>query len=247
MKKRGLIEILQDLGLNENESRVYFASLSLGPGTVQKIAKASEVKRTTVYTVIESLQKRGLMKIEVKGFKKLYVAESPEKLERILEERKERFMDQLPEFMSVYNLKGGESFIKYYEGQEAVKSVYESNLKDIKHGEKYMVISNAEKVFDIYGKWFDKFVEKRAKLNIDIRMILQDNDHSRDYGKLEKNYNHKVRFLPKKTELITNLVITPQRVLIHQLNPPIMGIVIENKSAIQMHQQLFEVIWETCK
>ena len=95
MKKENLVKTLEDLGLTENESRVYFASLSLGPSTVQRIAKASEVKRTTTYSVIESLQKRGLININVSGFKKTYVAESPEKLERMIEEKKENLRNIL--------------------------------------------------------------------------------------------------------------------------------------------------------
>lgn len=247
MKKIGLIDILKDLGLSEKEAKVYFASLSLGKTTIQKISTFSTVKRTTTYSIVKSLQKRGLIKVVIEGFKKKYLAESPERLEMIIDQRRDNFLDQLPEFLSVYNLKGGESFIKYYEGEEAVKSVYEENIKNIKPNEDYMVISNAGKVFDIYGKWFDKFVERRGKLNIKIRMILQDNHWSRDYKKHERNFNQKIRFLPQETSLVTNLVITPQRVLIHQLNPPVVGIVIENKSVIQMHQQLFEVLWGTCR
>jgi sugar-specific transcriptional regulator TrmB len=241
-----LVKTLENLGLTENESRVYFASLSLGPTTIQKISRTAEVKRTTVYTVIESLRKKGLININIEGLKKTFVAESPERLEVIVDEKRDQLRSQLPEFLSLFNLKGGESVVKYYEGREAIKSVYESNIRDIRPNEKYMVVSNADRVFDIYGKWFDKFVERRGKLNIDIRMILQDSEWSRNYKKYERNYNHVIKFLPEETDLVTNLVITPQRVLIHQLNAPIIGIVIENKSVIKMHQEMFEVLWKTC-
>lgn len=247
MRNSKLTEILREIGLSDNESKVYLAALSLGPTTIKKIANSAEINRTTAYPVISALQTKGLMKIDVEGFKKRYVAESPERLESIIDQSRERFKKRLPDFLSLYNLEGGEGFIKYYEGQEAVKSVYEKNIKDIKPGEEYMVISDAEKVFDMYGQWFDKFIERRGKLNINIRMILQNNPWAQDYKKYERNYNQSIRFLPKEIDLVTNLVVTPQRVLIHQLNPPIIGIVIENKSAIKMHQQLFEVLWNTCK
>ena len=247
MKKENLIETLEDLGLSENESRVYFASLSLGTSTILKISRAAEIKRTTTYTVIESLQKKGLVNINIEGLKKTYVAESPERLETILDQRKEKLHSQLPEFLSLYNLKGGESLVKYYEGKEAIKTVYESNIRDIKPREEYMVISNNDKVYAIYGDWFQNFIGRRGKLNINIRMIFQDNEAGREAKKYERNFNHTIRFLPKETNLETNLVVTPQRALIHQLDTPIIGIVIENKSVIRMHQQLFEVLWNTCK
>src|SRR3989338_2088114 len=116
MKKTQLLEVLKNLGLSTNEASVYFASLALGPATIIRIARSAEMKRSTVYSVIEGLQQRGLMTIEVKGFKKLYSAEDPVKLEKILESRQKDFRSVLGEFAALYNLKGGESFIKYYQG-----------------------------------------------------------------------------------------------------------------------------------
>lgn len=240
-----LIETLREMGLTEHEAQVYFASLSLGPTTILHIAQSAEVKRTTVYSVIESLKLKGLMSIEVKGLKKLFSAAAPEKLESILESRKERFRDLLPEFSALYNLKGGESFIKYYEGLESVKSVYESLIKDIKPHEDYLVISDQQKWQDADKEYFLDFTRRRAKLPINIRLLLQDSQAARDAKKFEKNYNEKVKILPAGTNLTTNLVVTPQRALIHQLVPPILGIVIENKSVIQMHKEMFEIIWKS--
>ena len=47
-----LAKILIDLGLTENEAKVYVAALSLGPATILKIAQAAAIKRTTVYFVV---------------------------------------------------------------------------------------------------------------------------------------------------------------------------------------------------
>src|SRR3989338_6121463 len=113
MKNTKLIELLEELGLSENESKVYFASLSLGPATIIRIANTAEIKRTTVYSVVEALKQKGLINLEIKGFKKLYAAENPEKLETILEVKRNKLKAMLPEFAGLYNLKGGESFIKY--------------------------------------------------------------------------------------------------------------------------------------
>lgn len=247
MKTTKLESILINLGLTENEANVYLASLSLGPATILKISQAGNIKRTTVYSVIESLKKKGLMRIELKGWKKLYTAENPEKLEFILEEKKNQLASSLPEFMSLYNLKGGESFIKYYEGLQAVKSVYESLLRDIRPHEDYMIVSDQSKWQELDPKYFLKFLERRAKLNINIRLLLQDSEVARKVQKIQATYNEKIKILPKGTSLVTNLVVIPKRVVIHQLTPPIMAMVIENKSIIKMHQQFFEIMWQSIK
>jgi len=243
MKKNMLTEILTGLGLTDNEARVYFAALALGPATILKISRAAEVKRTTVYSVIEALKQRGLVTIELRGLKQLYVAENPEKLESMLEEKKERLQAVLPEFSALYNLKKGEGIIKYYEGLEAVKSTYEQLLNDVRVHEDYLVISDQRQWYDLDKAYFQNFTERRAKLNVCTRLLLQDSAPAREHKKFEKNYHEEVKILPAHTQLTTNLVIIPKRIVIHQLIPPVMAIVIENKNIVQLHRELFEIAW----
>jgi hypothetical protein len=194
---------------------------------------------------VEALKNKGLMTIAVKGFKSLFVAENPEKLESILEARKNLLAQTLPEFAALYNLKGGESTIKYYEGLTGIKSIYESMLRDIKPKEEYMVTSHMEQWLALDKEFFLDFSKRRAKLNINIRLLLQDSPIAREHQKIERVYNEKIKIMPQGTKLDTNLVVIPRRVVIHQLVPPVTAIVIENPSVVRMHQQLFEIIWNS--
>ena len=245
MSSKSLILALESIGLNENESNLYLASLSIGASTILKLSRASGIKRTTVYSIIESLKQKGLMRVNLNGFKKLYAPEDPQKLSVVLELKEKQLNKVFPELAGLFNLKGDEATIKYYEGLEGIKTVYESLIRDIKPGDKYMVISNQEKWLNLDTKYFQNFLERRARLPINIRMLLQDSKTAQEFHKFQKNYNLKLKILPKDTSLITNLVITPQKVVIHQLISPLSAIVIENKSTIQMHQQLFEIIWNS--
>ncbi|MFA7302509.1 MAG: helix-turn-helix domain-containing protein [Candidatus Paceibacterota bacterium] len=245
MNKSTLENTLVDSGLSENEARVYLAALSLGPCTVLAISRAAGIKRTTVYAVIESLKQKGLMNVEVRGFKTLFAAQDPERLLSLLESRKEIVRKAMPDFASLYNLKGGESTIKYYEGLEGIKSVYEDLIKTIRPHEDYSIISNQGEWYNLDKKFFQDFTERRAKLPINIRLLSQDSPTAREFAKFARNYNMQIKFLPEGTNLVTNLVVVPERVVIHQLTAPISATVIENKSAIQMHQQFFELMWNS--
>ena len=247
MENNHYIELLKDIGLSEHESAVYFTMVSLGPSPILKIARASGIIRTTIYYVVDSLKEKGLVRVELKGFKSLYVAESPEKLESILEQRKNKLKSHLKDFMEIYNKGGGETLIKIYEGLEAVKSVYNETLQDIKPGEDYLIISNMEKVFKLDKEFFDDLRDRRAKLPIKVRALISDpkTEEGQNFKKYEQNFNLKSKFLPASTKLTTNMVATPQRLVIHQLEMPIMAIVIENKNIIKMHQEYFEVMWNS--
>lgn len=246
-QKNRYVEILKEIGLTEHESAVYFTMVSLGPSPILKIARASEVKRTTIYYVMDSLKEKGLARVDLKGFKSLYTAESPEKLENILESRKNKFKQHLNDFLAIYNKGGDETLIKIYEGLEATKEIYNRLLRDIKPGEDYLIIAGMKKAYDLDKAFYDDLRERRAKLPIKVRILLADpeNEESQKFLKFQRNFNLRAKALPPQTKLTTNLVITPQRVLIHQLEMPIMAIVIENKSTIKMHQELFEVMWNS--
>ena len=247
MEKNHYIELLKEIGLSEHESAVYFTMVSLGPAPILKIARASEIKRTTIYYVIDSLKEKGLVRIELKGLKSLFVAESPEKLESILEQRKNKLKNHLKDFMEIYNKGGGETLIKIYEGLEAVKSIYNKLLEDIKPGEDYLIISDMNKAFNLDREFFNDLRDRRAKLPIKIRALVgdQETEEGQNFKKYEQNFNLKAKYLPSGTKLTTNMVVTPQRVLIHQLELPILAIVIENKSIIKMNQEYFEIMWKS--
>ncbi len=245
MKKDELTDILIDFGLSEHEALVYLASLSLGPSTVQEIAKKSGVKRTTIYTVIDALKNKGIMTTEVQGLKKLFMAERPERLEGIIEQKKDRLKSMIPELNAIHSLKSGESFIKYYEGIKGVKTVYDEILDGLKPGDEYLILSDMKRFLSMDRRYFTNFIEKRAKLDLKIRTILQDNEDAHYYKQIEKNTNQEVRFLPKEVDLTANLVILPHKLIITQIVEPIISILIENKSMVQMQREQFEIIWKS--
>jgi len=240
-----LIHTLEHLGLSENEAAVYYAALSLGSSTILKIARTANMKRTTVYSVVEALKNKGLLSVEIKGFKQKYVAQDPSQLEGIIESRRSALKNVMPEFSALYNLKGGESFIKHYEGLEAVKTIYEELLKKANPKDFYDVIADTEMWYNTDKIFYQKFLERRAKKSIHIKILTMKSKKSIEHKKYSKNYNITSKFLPEETKLTTNLVIIPSMLVIHQLIPPIMAVVIENKSIIHTNKIMFDLIWNS--
>ena len=242
-----LQKTLIDFGLSDKEALVYLTSLELGSSSVLKISRLSCLKRPTVYLVVDSLIKKGLMSVEIRGFKKDYKAENPDRLEEIFNQRKQELLKNLPYFQEIYSKDKSDSFIRYFEGIEAVKLIYSDLLKEIEPGDDYLVIGNQEEWLSLDKNFFEKFIEKRAGLDIKLRLLFQDSPIAREHKKFEKNYNEKIKLLPKETTLTTNLVITSKKVIIHQLASPVLAIVIENKNICKMNKEMFEIIWSSIK
>lgn len=240
-----LTNTLISIGLTEKEAQIYMSAMALGPSSVQKIALSANVKRTTAYSVLESLKVRGLIRVELKGWKTLYVAESPEKLELIIEQMRQQVKKNMPDFSALYNLHSSGAFIKYYEGLEGIKNVYESLLQDIKPHDDYLVIGDTKKWVELDPEFFMNFIKRRAKKNINIRILSQETEIAHKHKKHEKNYNQEVKILPPEYVFSANLVIIPHKVIIHQLTLPIMAMVIENDNIVKTNKELFEVIWKS--
>jgi sugar-specific transcriptional regulator TrmB len=243
MKDRDSLALLQKIGLTEKEARIYHAALSLGPSTVSSIAKASVVKRTTAYSIIDSLVEKNLMTREVHGIKELWQAAEPEALRTLLDDQQQALNRALPELHSLYRFSDAESVIKYYEGMDSLKEVYLEMLRTVRPEENYMVLSDQQLWLDLDPDFLIEFRRKRSKLNIRVRMILTDSPLARESIGRGRMVNEENRLLPEGTALTTNLVIIPRKVFIHQMEPPIMGMVIENPHIIRMHSEMYELIW----
>ncbi|HYF29135.1 MAG TPA: helix-turn-helix domain-containing protein [Candidatus Paceibacterota bacterium] len=234
---------LEGLGLGANEAAVYIAMLSLGPATVLSISRASGVKRTTIYNVLESLKQKGLVRTDVRGFKQLYAAEHPKKLESMLEQRRGALLDLLPELEAQFDLKRGESFIKYYEGVGAIRNAYFEMLEGLNHDDEFLVVGDPDRWEDMNGSFATEFIRERNRKKLRIRMMLVDSSTARRYKEHETNFQETIKMLPADSKVDTNLVVTPRKVIIQQMLKPSILVSIENKSIITMHTELFNVMW----
>ncbi len=245
MKNEKLLGILREIGLNEEEAQVYLSALSLGNTTILKLAKATNIKRTTIYGIVDALKEKGLMRIELRGLKQLYAAENPERLEIMLERRKDQFSKVLPEFQALYGLQGGESVIKYYTGIPAMQKIYWESLYELRPHEEYLVIANQEKWYNIDPTFSLSYIEERAKQPIVIRELFQDSPIAREHKKIERNLNAQVKILPPASPFNIDTVILPRKLITFELTPPYRTVVIENPSLVALQKELFEIIWRS--
>lgn len=169
MLKKDLIKF----GLDDKEAEVYLAILELGGATIEKISQKSHVKRTTVYDVIKCLADKGLIGVSRKKKRNSYFADDPRKLGEQLEEKKVILNSILPELLSMANVVGRKPKIRYFEGQEGMKSVY---LDTLRYPNQEILMWGSEKVFAVFDDDFlwDYYVQNRVKNKIWMRAISTD-------------------------------------------------------------------------
>lgn len=236
---------LEEFGLNPTESQIYISLLKSGGGTIGDVYKETGTKRTTAYSSIEGLIRKGLARYEEFGFKRKIIPENPQRLAAILKEKSTKLEKQLPILESIFNEPGAESYIKYYKGVNSIKRVYEDMLSNLRPNDDYFVFSNTELWSKDDPEFYLDFSLKRSKKALNLRIILEDNETGRKYFQMKSALAAEIKFLPKGVSIKTNTVVTPHKMLIHQLIKPPVAYILENKSFISTQTEMFKLLWNS--
>jgi sugar-specific transcriptional regulator TrmB len=155
-----LEKYLQEIGLADKEASVYLSLLQVDNASVLDIAKKTKINRTTIYFVLESLEKKGLVSEIQQGKKTYFAAEPPERLETyierqktVLDEHSRRLKDMLPEIKAVQRELGERPVVKYFEGKEGAYNSSHFFFADVKgktnNGDGYFVF-NRDLIEDVF-------------------------------------------------------------------------------------------------
>jgi sugar-specific transcriptional regulator TrmB len=88
--------IFKEIGLSQNESLVFLALTALGPAPASQVAKASKVKRSTTYFVLEQLVERGIVVASRGGKTDIYRALEPQRVVDFYSRKLEYLRDAVP-------------------------------------------------------------------------------------------------------------------------------------------------------
>jgi len=239
------VTALKEFGLRHNEALVYISALHLGPTSVMAISADTKIRRTTVYEIIKSLSARGLMTTELKGFKKTYHASSPENLISIFENKKEKFLGTIPELMTFFKTDGAEDVIKTHESIESIKALYLDVLNSYRKGDFCYIVGNTEKFIEEDPKFFTKYIEDRAKMELDLKIITTDSEIARERKKFDRNFGAKIKILPPNLKFNASFTVTKNIVITHSTEGRLVAISTNNKNFISMQKNIFEVLWSS--
>ena len=105
------------------------ALLELGEASMSELTKKSELKRSTLYFIIDVLHKKRLVSIIKKGKKTIYSAEDPKRLLEQADENRRNLEYAMPELLSIANNIVKKPKVRFFEGEEGIKEVYRDILR----------------------------------------------------------------------------------------------------------------------
>ena len=188
-------ELLREIGLSMNESKVYEALIPLGEASVQEISLKAKVHRRNVYDSLAKLVDKGLVsEVFVKG-EKHFKAMSPQRLMELLKEKEEHLNKVLPELKAKQQAFEEKEEAYFHRGTEGFKLYLQS------------ILEQGETVYFIGAKafWLDPrlqhylrhFERERKRLGIKFMHIF-DYEIKTEKPEILKLVGKPYKFLPKE-------------------------------------------------
>ncbi|EFK95675.1 transcriptional regulator, TrmB [sediment metagenome] len=231
---------LHQFGLSNKESDVYLACLELGSTTVNEISIKANIKRTTTYDVLASLIKQGLIIQTQKAKKRLFYAESPERLKKLLEEKLDKLNQVMPLLKSFCNTIQGKPKIMFYEGRDGLKKVYEDALN---YPPEMLAIVTENVLTHLDKDFCDDYIKRRTRLNIRVRAIASENKEMSRYKSEDEKYIKQTKLVAADKFLFTiEMMIYGNKVAFISFKEKL-GIIIESEDINNNMRAFFGLAW----
>lgn len=252
--KQHIITQLKHFNCSENEANLYIYSLSIGPETIQKLAKGIGRNRTTVYSEVEQLLKKGLL-YETRKEKKRYIgAEKPNVLYSLLQQRenelsiiKNNINYAVELLQTVHPIDGRIPVTKMYEGVDGFKKMLEETLSA--KGE--VLVFTYVKLFSelLDPAYLEKYFQRRSAKGIKTRLIFPPCDFANKVHAKSSEYKINVRLVPLDTEWKAGIFCWNDSIAIQSFTEgKFTCTIIENKDIAHFYRTvIFELIWKQSK
>lgn len=248
-----IMQIFNQLGLEDKEPQVYLTLLRTpGVQPASIIAARSQLNRSTVYKALVKLVKKGLVtKTQRQGITCFFAEDPEDRLKFLIDHRQQQLddmnqavIDALPTL--TVNIEGAQAAlpkIRYYEGIEGIKQIYEAVLKEGKDVYRYGDIG---KIYEALGVYTDEYIRKRNELKIKTHAIEPLKGKKYAERKKHRAENREVLFIPHEIFPIEGEIrVFGNKVAIISLHrdSPI-GVIIDSKTIAKMFFAIFMLTWK---
>ncbi len=245
------------LGLTEEETKTYISLLETGPATVAMLAQKLGKPRPSLYGFLKRLQDKGLITQSAKDGVRTYVAEAPEKVEILFQEKIDalnRSQRAYQELIPALREKVPTAFLnpkfQLYEGAEGLQFV----LKDMllyKNIETYAFWPIKAMVDILSPDFFRSHNKSRIKNNIYTKALWPAEQtvdiKKHPYLGVGEDFRREIRIAPKEIDSTMGYWIYNDKVAFISSRKESFGFIIESRELVQMLLSQFNFIWATSK
>lgn len=249
-------EVLENIGLNKNETVVYGALLHSGEMTASRVAEKTGLTRTNSYAVLKTLLKKGIISEFSKKKKLTYQVEHPQTLLDFVKEKRQKEEEaykeltlHMPKMIDDYEIVTSVPGASYLKGMNELKRVYDDILgakKDV-----YVMASKYAREKKEVMRFMEEYLVKQGKAGIHSKAIVPMVSSSKKFDKSDKEYldnagkyKTEVKLFPPTFLLYSQVMVYGDAIAITNFKNQIVTTWIGDKDMAQTFRTIFMALWE---
>jgi len=240
----GVKEVLEEVGLSENESEVYLALLRLGEQTASRVSEIAELNRVTTYMLLKALCEKGFCSVFDKNNVQYFRPVRPEQILSLLEEKKNKVKMIIPILKERENTIEEKPEIDLFEGKKGITAMFDLLLKDAERKKEVLTYGNfsiAEKLIEYQSlHWRKTRLEKKIK----VKAIADVSPP--DYVETGKKWRalSETKVDKRLAKLSSYILVTENYAGYLTLKGELTGVLIKSKEIADMERFNFERLWK---
>jgi len=249
-------QVLEQLGLSQNEARIYLALLNFTEAGVADIAGYTKIHRRNIYDTLDRLVNKGLVFSIMSKGEHRYAPVDPDKLMELIREKEVTLEKILPELRDRFEKRGSKQEAYIYRGIEGFKNY----MRDIiRVGEDGYFIGAKLGWLDPRLKGFLPSFEKEAKRKKITFHHIFDHEVKEILERKEVIFDQKIspyRFFPKKygtqsaVDIFGDYVVTFSGLSVKRLEylqDDVTLFVLRDKNLATSYKTWFQFMWDSCE
>ena len=249
-------KLLEQLGLNPCEARIYIFLLENGEKAASVVAKSLKLPRSTTRGLLDKLFERSLIEKIYKRNTQYYHCKPPAVLKTYVDkeiEKKQALRSKIEEFVptlnALYKNRGIIPKVRLFEGKDQVIEAFNLSLFE-EDSKELLVFTSYDFLQDpVIRKNDDEFfIKMRIKKGITARVLVGKTSESSKMVKKAPKELRERRFIPEKYKIPGNIHVYGDSVLYFSTKPQeYLAVLIEGALMAETMRTLFEYMWEGCE
>lgn len=236
-------EQLKELGLTDNEVKIYILLLKQGLMNPTELSKKLGLHRGYVYDALERMQEKEVISSILKSNKKFFQATSPETLVELLKLKLENLQKIVPDLKKISEMVKEETKVELHRGKRVYRTLLKDMVATLKRNETTCLIGIDEDILinEVEPIYLKQYLNVIKSKNIKEKIIIKKG------AKKLKHKNLQYKELDQKYIGKTSQIIYGDKVATFILGTPYYLIIIDNKEVANTYRKQFELLWSISK
>lgn len=243
-------KLLAELGLNDNEARVYLASLEVGEAGLTKVANRAGLAPMTTKYLLQKLHEKECVTAVKKNQRYLYIPHPPAKLlsnlrakRRQLENTIGRFEEAMPELNRHISFGHFAPKVRFFAHKEII-NIYEEILEqsiDVVYW-----IGDVKKILSVADDgYMEDWLRRRVEKGISSRVIrVPAGEVVKPVFTQEKPMLRKLKYTPDNFEAPSHIIIYGDNVAFITTKKEAFGTVITSREVATTMRSCWQEVWK---